>query len=188
MHRFDPQHMLQQNRGAFKPEDLLRDFLPGPHAILADIGCGPGFFSLPAALMLPDGKVVAVDLQQDSLDMLADRAQAAGIKNIETIRADAQDLPLADASVDAVLMSRFLNNFPQRDAILREARRVLRPAGLAYFVQWDRVQTPMGPPFTIRIAADEMQQILRDVGFEVERLWPGPAPFYRVLAKVPEQG
>jgi len=179
------QHRPSDGRGVFAPEEFLAAFLTNPTTVLADIGCGPGYFALPAARMLPAGRVLAVDLQQQSLDILTSRAQSEGILNIDAIRADAAALPFPDASVDAVLMARFLNSLPQRDAILREALRVLRGGGRLFLVQWDRVETPMGPPFAIRIGADEMQRILASIGFELERVWPGPEPFYRVLARKP---
>ena len=183
-HNFDPRRMQEMHRrqALFAPEDFLRDLIPSPDLVLADVGCGPGFFALPAAKLLAAGRVLAIDLQQDSLDIVARDASEAGLHNVETIRADAADLPLSAESVDAVLMARFLNNFPQRDAILREAWRVLRPGGRLYLVQWDRVATPMGPPLQIRIGQDEIGGILAGLGFAVRQVWPGPAPFYRVLA------
>lgn len=188
-HHFDPRRMQEMHRRhtLFAPQDFLRDFIPSSDTVLADIGCGPGFFALPAAKLLTEGRVLAIDLQQDSLDIVARDAAEAGLHNIETIRADAADLPLAADSVDAVLMARFLNSFPQRDAILREALRVLRPSGRLYLVQWDTVATPMGPPLQIRIGQGEMNGILAGLGFAVRQVWPEPSPFYRVLAeKAPE--
>lgn len=184
-HHFDPRRMreMHSRHTLFAPEDFLQDFIGSSDAVLADIGCGPGFFALPAAKLLTAGRVLAIDLQQDSLDIVARDAAEAGLHNIETIRADAADLPLAEESVDAVLMARFLNSFPQRDAILQEAWRVLRPGGRIYLVQWDRVATPMGPPLQIRIGQEEIRGILADLGFAVRQIWPEPLPFYRVLAE-----
>lgn len=175
-----------RRRTLFAPEDFLGDFIAAPDAVLADIGCGTGFFALPAARMLSAGRVLAVDIQQESLDRLAASARQEGLANVEAIRADAAALPLSANSVALVLMARFLLSYPERDAILHEARRVLRPGGRLYLVQWDRVPTPMGPPFALRIGQDAIAGIVERAGFAVLRLWPGPAPFYRVLAQKPE--
>lgn len=185
---FDPERLLAmepRRREEMPPGPILQEFLPGPDATLADIGCGPGFFALEAARLLPQGRVLAIDRQQSSLDVVVRRAREAGLDNIEAICADATALPLGAASVDAVLMAHVFHDIPQRDAMLAEVRRVLRPGGRFCLVEWDRVETPMGPPLAIRIAPDDLQRILGAGGFQVERVTPGPAPFYRVLAARP---
>lgn len=186
--QFDPERMQAmeaRRREQTPPEAILQELLPGPDAMLADIGCGPGFFALEAARLLPSGRVLAVDWQQSSLDAVVRRAKDAELANIETICADAVALPIADAAVDAVLMAHVFHDIPQRDAMLAEVRRVLRPGGRFLLLEWDKVETPTGPPLDIRIPPDALEQILAAGGFQVERVTLGPVPFYRVLATRP---
>jgi ubiquinone/menaquinone biosynthesis C-methylase UbiE len=184
-HRFDRERMASRHerfRQELPPETMLNDLIPDRHATLADIGCGPGFFTLAAARLLPEGHVFAIDLQADMLAAVRVAAEAAGLTNITTIEADAAALPLDDGSVDAVLMARFLVDTPAKDAIVAEAARILRPGGRLYLLQWDRVPTPMGPPFHIRLAAETAAELLRRHGLSTVRIWREPSPFYRLLA------
>ncbi len=185
---FDPArlHAMEDRRRAdMPPEDVLREFLPQDIGSLADIGCGSGFFSIAAARLLPGARVLAVDRQQDMLDFVARRAREAGLENVETVRADATRLPIADGELDAVLMSHVFHDIPERDAMRDEVHRILRPGGAFLLVEWDKVDTPMGPPLEIRIAAEELASILVAGGFAVERIAHGPGSTYRLLARRP---
>jgi ubiquinone/menaquinone biosynthesis C-methylase UbiE len=109
------------------PDRLARALeLPGD-AWIAEVGAGPGFFTGALARVVPDGGVLLFDLQ---LEMAAFARERLPSSRITFAVADAMRLPLADASVDAVLLATMLGEVPDRDACLREALRVLRrPSG-----------------------------------------------------------
>ncbi|MCH1550436.1 MAG: class I SAM-dependent methyltransferase, partial [Pseudomonadales bacterium] len=66
--------------------DLLINNLPlQANSVVADIGAGTGYFSFPVAKRLPKGRVLAVDIQPEMLAIIAQRQEAAGISNVETI-------------------------------------------------------------------------------------------------------
>ncbi len=183
---FDPQFFLSMEdarRRVLPPEEVLRDFLPSDDAALADIGAGAGFFALPAARYLSGGHVYAVDRQEDMLALLRRRAAEAGLENIVPVLSDAKALPLEGQSVDAVLMANVFHDIGDQSAMLSEVGRILRPQGAFYLVEWDKVETEMGPPQEIRIAPPDLEQALRDGGFAVEHRFQGPSPFYRILAR-----
>jgi demethylmenaquinone methyltransferase/2-methoxy-6-polyprenyl-1,4-benzoquinol methylase len=99
----------------------LREALAGaPGRRLADIGGGTGNYS--RALRDEGWDPVVVDRQPEML------ARAAG-KGLETVEADARSLPLADESVDAVMLVSMLHHVEDPPAALAEARRILRPGG-----------------------------------------------------------
>jgi SAM-dependent methyltransferase len=149
LHRFDPERMASRHerfRQELPPETMLRDLITEGETTLADIGCGPGFFTVAAARLLPQGRVLAIDVQADMLQAVRTAAAAAGLPNITTIEADAAALP--DGSVDAVLTARSLVDTPAKDAIVAEAWRILRPGavatswnGTASRPPWDRRST-----------------------------------------------
>ncbi len=182
---FDPHRlyaMEERRRAETPPEDVLKAFVQPDMRQLADIGCGSGFFTVAAARLLPDTRIFAVDRQQDMLDFVASRVRDAGLLNVETVPADATGLPFADGDLDAVLMANVFHDIPERDATLSEVHRVLKPGGVYFLIEWEKDDTPMGPPQEIRIGADELTALLAAQGFAVEKIEHGPGSTYRVLA------
>jgi len=96
-----------------------------------DLGCGLGFLSLEAARIVgPQGLVFAVDSSPGALEELARRAEKLGHDNLRTLQADIARLPLEDETVDAVIARSVLSYLRDREGVLREAQRVLRPGGI----------------------------------------------------------
>jgi ubiquinone/menaquinone biosynthesis C-methylase UbiE len=116
--------------------------------IAADLGCGPGFFTLPLAEMVgDDGRVIAVDLQQAMLDRLRDRAVRAGLlERIRLHRCAAESLGLAGdvadgdtaglaGHVDFALAFWMVHEVPDASRLLAEVREALRPGGRLLVVE-----------------------------------------------------
>jgi ubiquinone/menaquinone biosynthesis C-methylase UbiE len=111
--------------------EFLRELLdPQPGERILEVGPGVGLYTLPAARWLANGATLdTLDLQQEMLDETMRRAAEEGINNITPTRGDATDLPYADASFDASFMVTALGEMPDKDAVLRELRRVTKPHG-----------------------------------------------------------
>ena len=92
-------------REAEERTDLLLDNLPLEAAdVIADIGAGTGYFSLALATRVPKGRVLAVDIQQEMLDIIASRTKSAGIHNVERLLATDTDPRLPPGAIDLVLL------------------------------------------------------------------------------------
>ncbi|HKU96872.1 MAG TPA: class I SAM-dependent methyltransferase [Vineibacter sp.] len=109
-------------------------------ARVLDLGCGGGHVSFNVASRVRE--VVAYDLSQDMLSVVARAARDRGLGNLSTAQGVAEKLPFDDASFDAVLSRYSAHHWRDVDAGLREAARVLKPGGTAGFV--DAVSP--GPP------------------------------------------
>jgi len=100
-------------------------------ATVLELGPGNGYFSIEAARLLgAGGRLVCLDIQPPMLHDLRDRLAAAGVTNAHPLLADAQRLPLADASVDVAFLVTVLGEIPDRPQGLAELRRVLKPGGI----------------------------------------------------------
>jgi ubiquinone/menaquinone biosynthesis C-methylase UbiE len=113
------------------PRRMLKG-LAGPGDAVADIGCGPGFFTLPLAEVVGDaGNVIAVDLQAAMLDKVRARAEKAGLlRRIRLHQCGPDSLGLADAGpLDFVLAFWMIHEVPSRALMLGEVFDVLRPGG-----------------------------------------------------------
>lgn len=98
---------------------------------MVDLGCGMGFLSLEAARMVgPEGLVIAVDASSGALEALVQRGGERGLENLRPLEADISRLPLEDEIADTVVARSILSYVDDRKAVLREARRVLKPGGV----------------------------------------------------------
>lgn len=103
-----------------------------PGARVLDLGCGGGHVGYRAAPHV--GAVVAYDLTADMLAEVEQGAMARGLGNLTTRQGAAERLPFDDASFDLVLCRFTAHHWQDFEAGLREARRVLAPAGRAVFI------------------------------------------------------
>lgn len=101
---------------------------PGERVL--EIGTGPGVYSIQLAQRIgPSGQLCSVDIQPDFIAEVNRRVEQAGLHNVTTIVADAEQLPLPDASFDRVLLIDVLPEIPHQHQALSEACRVLLPQG-----------------------------------------------------------
>src|SRR4051794_25608155 len=88
-----------------EPAKLMKALRLKPGMTVCDLGCGNGFYTLKLAKeVAPDGKVLAVEIQKEMLDMLQQRAQKAGVKNIQSVLGTVIDPKLPDNTVDLILV------------------------------------------------------------------------------------
>ena len=101
----------------------------GPDTVAVDLGCGSGQVTLPLAARC--GRVLAIDVNGPAVQMLRDKAQAAGITNVETLATPIQGLELDPAGIDLVVTNYTLHHLGDADkrALLADAMGWLRPGG-----------------------------------------------------------
>ncbi|HCP29805.1 MAG TPA: SAM-dependent methyltransferase, partial [Pseudomonas sp.] len=120
---------------------LLQAELQGQgDARVLDLGCGAGHVSFQVAPLV--AQVVAYDLSQSMLDVVANAAADRALTNIMTERGAAESLPFADASFDYVFSRYSAHHWSDLGLALREVRRVLKPGGVAAFID---VMSPGSP-------------------------------------------
>ncbi|NTZ74765.1 class I SAM-dependent methyltransferase [Pseudomonas protegens] len=123
-------------------------------ARLLDLGCGAGHVSFHVAPQVRE--VVAYDLSQQMLDVVAGAAQERGLGNIRTVLGAAERLPFADGEFDFVFSRYSAHHWSDLGLALREVRRVLKPGGLAAFID---VLSPGSPLLDTYLQSVE---VLRD--------------------------
>jgi arsenite methyltransferase len=101
-----------------------------PGSVVLDLGCGAGTDLLIAAQMTgPTGRVIGVDMTAGMLERAHASAGEMGLDNVELHESLIESLPLEDASVDVVISNGVIDLVPDKDAVLDEIDRVLRPGG-----------------------------------------------------------
>ncbi len=102
-------------------------------ATVIDLGCGAGLDSLIAAHRVgARGRVVGIDFSEPMLDRANSSRRELGLANVLFLRSAAEQLPLADASVDHALVNGIFNLNPFRDEIFRELARIVKPGGSVF--------------------------------------------------------
>lgn len=159
--KFDPtiRHLLlaEDRIERFDRYELLRSLGVSEGKAMADLGCGPGFFTLPASeLVGPTGKIYAVDVQQEMVDDLRTRLAQQGATNVAVRRSSELEPSIPQRSVDLALLAFVLHEIDQRSSFLLAAKRLLREGGRIAVIEWEKIETPVGPPLDMRVTADEI--------------------------------
>src|SRR2546423_15098925 len=98
--------------------------------VVLDLGSGAGADVLISARRVgPTGRAIGIDMTDEMLELAARNAAEAGVTNVEFRKGYIEDVPLGDASIDVVMSNCVINLSGDKDAVLREAARVLRPGG-----------------------------------------------------------
>ena len=118
---------LAASLGCGNPTALI-ELRPGQDVL--DLGSGGGLdVLLSARRIAPDGAAFGLDMTDEMLDLAERNRAEAGITNVTFIKGTIEDIPLPEASVDVVISNCVINLSTDKDAVLREAFRVLRPGG-----------------------------------------------------------
>lgn len=158
-------------------ERMLELANPKPADTLLDIATGGGHV---ARVIGPHvGKVIAADLTPEMLDHAIPYLREQGLADVERLVADAQDLPLDDASVDIVTCRIAPHHFPDPAAFVAEVARVLRPGGHFLLVDSTVPEGPVGaffnayevvrdPSHVRSLTVEEWVGLLERNGFRIE--------------------
>lgn len=128
-----------------EPAKMLSALGVEPGQTVCDLGCGNGFYALRLAKLVgPKGRVLAVDIQQEMLDLLTERAKARGVPIIEPILGEVDDPRLPSAAVDLVLLVDVYHEFSHPPEMLTAIRTSLKANGRVALVEF-RTEDPDVP-------------------------------------------
>ena len=142
------------------PDEVVENMHLEPDEVVADIGAGSGYFSFRIAEKVPDGEVLAVDIQQEMLDLIERRKAAGEGENIRTILGAVDDPRLPENSIDAAIMVDAYHEFSHPFEMIDGIYRALKPGGRIFLLEYrgDDPSVPIRPlhKMTEEQAAREM--------------------------------
>lgn len=139
---------------------LLEELHVKPGQVLGDMGCGNGFYTLKLARLTgARGKVYAVDIQSEMLDLLKQRAREARIENVVPVLGAETDPNLPAGALDLVLLVDVYHEFSHPEEMLRSIRKCLKPTGRIALAEF-RAEDPEVPIKPLHKMSKE--QILRE--------------------------
>ncbi len=122
-----PEKAVRASLGCGNPTALI-DLRPGE--VVLDLGSGGGIDVLLSARRVgPTGKAYGLDMTDDMLALARENQRQAGVENVEFLKGEIENIPLADNSVDVVISNCVINLSANKDLVLRETFRVLKPGG-----------------------------------------------------------
>jgi arsenite methyltransferase len=122
-----PEKAVRASLGCGNPTALI-DLEPGETVL--DLGSGGGIDVLLSAKRVgPTGKAYGLDMTDDMLALARENQRQAGIANVEFLKGEIENIPLPDNSVDVIISNCVINLSADKDRVLREAFRVLKPGG-----------------------------------------------------------
>ncbi len=172
--RFDPKrqhHLLNSERQAhWNPPRFLARFGLRPGQTVLDLGCGPGFWTLPLAELVGEtGQVWAMDASQELLDALAARNPPPQVR---LARAELPAIDVPDASVDLAWVAFVFHEVEPPERLASELRRVLRPGARVAVLEWrPDAESDQGPPRAHRLTPEQVMAWLRAAGFAAHETW-----------------
>lgn len=156
--------------------------------VVADFGAGSGFF-MPtlSKLVGSSGTVHACEIQKNLVETIGELARREHLDNIEVHWCDLEDAngsKLSKESLDAGILVNALFQFEEKDAALTEIKRVLRPGGKLFVIDWSESFGGLGPQPDQVIDADTARGLVEEHGFTFDRSFDAGDHHYGLAFRV----
>jgi SAM-dependent methyltransferase len=118
------------------PDEVVANMGLEPDHVVADIGAGSGYFSFRIAKLVPEGKVLAVDIQQEMLDIIEATKATEGVTNIDGVKGEIDNPNLPANSIDAAIMVDAYHEFSHPFEMINGIYNALRPGGRIFLLEY----------------------------------------------------
>lgn len=146
-----------------RPDEVVRALELTPAMHVADVGAGTGYFSVRLARAVPQGEVVATDIEPNLIHFLTERAQREHLSNLRATLATPTRSGLAPDSADRILIVHVWHHLDHRAEYARDLAAALRPTGKLFIVDFTK-DAERGPPPEMRITPEAMMKELTAAG------------------------
>ena len=168
-----------------KPDAVLHAIGVKPGMIVADLGAGTGYFSLPLAKIVGDkGRVLAIDIEPKLVDYMKERATKANLAQLVPVLAPADDPQLPPRGVDLVLIVDTWHHIDDRLHYLAKLAAGLKAGGRVAVVDFKKGDFPVGPPDAHKLTADAITAEFLAAGWKPATHWD-ELPYQYVLVFTP---
>jgi ubiquinone/menaquinone biosynthesis C-methylase UbiE len=176
-------HDEKERRKWQDPEGILAEIGLEPGMIFVDLGCGNGFFALPAARIVGEkGKVYGLDVDAEFIRELKEKAAKEALRNLSLTVGEAEETVLCDECADIVFLGIDLHDFRDPAKVLQNAKKMLKPDGRLVDLDWKKEPMEIGPPLAKRFSEEQAQKLIQDAGFEVETAKDAGSYHYIIIA------
>jgi len=143
------------------------------NSVVADIGAGTGYFSFPVARRVPGGRVLAVDIQEEMLNIIEMRKKQAGIGNIETVLGSATDPNLPAETVDLAFIVDAYHEFSHPFEMSQAIFSALKPGGRLVLIEYRGEDASVPIKRLHKMTQQQVRKEMQALGFR----WEGTRDF-----------
>ena len=196
MFKFTEEHIRvlesEERREFLNNERILRELeiekeIKAMFFKLADIGAGTGYFAIPLAKLIgKNGIVIALDVQENMLEYLKNKAEKHGIDNIVAVLMKEYEIPLIEKSVDFAFIANVLHEVDDKRRFLAEVRRIMKSKAKLCVIDWEKEKSifkgaEIGPPLYERIEKKHAKELINEL-FEVGKEFKAGDFHYGIIA------
>ncbi len=187
MHKFNPEHaynlMNPQRLDHEQPDKILKATGITENMVVIDVGCGIGFYTFPLSKLVGErGLVYAVDMSNDILTIFKKELTSRNIKNVKPLLSEESHIPLNDKIADVVINVNMLHEAYDRDAFIKELKRLMKDNGRLIIIDHIKDPTLTGrPTYEERVSYDEAFDLLKKY-FDIVVKGPSGDRQYGIIA------
>ena len=154
-----------------RSDDLVKALAIPEGATVADLGAGTGYFTWRLAERVgPKGKVIAVDIQQQMLNVAAETVKQHRLVNVDYVRGSDTDPKLPQRSLDMVFIAHSYHEFAQPEAMMDAVRRSLKPGGRLVIVEYAKEKKSAPASSLHKMSFDEIRSEIEPIGFDLDQI------------------
>lgn len=174
----DPERQQWQD-----PEEILSIIGVAPGMVFVDMGCGDGYFALPAARRVGrTGRVYASDIDAEAIERLTRRATQEGLVNLVTEVKEAEETVGGQGCADIVFFGIDLHDLRDPLQALRNAKKMLKVGGRVVDLDWKDEPMPFGPPQEKRFPVAKARSLIGFAGLRVLSVQDSGLYHYLIIA------
>jgi ubiquinone/menaquinone biosynthesis C-methylase UbiE len=167
-------------RENFPPDKILQEIGISNEDIFGDIGCGIGYFTIPATKIVQE--VYAFDISKEMLDDIELQKNENNIENLNLIQSKEYDLVISDEKITFGLIVNVIHEIEDKLRFLQECKRIIKANGKLIIIEWKKESMEIGPPVDHRISEDEVRGLLKKGGFSIDKKIDFNDEFYGIIA------
>jgi ubiquinone/menaquinone biosynthesis C-methylase UbiE len=151
--------------------------------VFIDVGCGDGYFALPAARRVgPQGKVYAVDIDAGAIQRLREQAAREGLDHLFPEVREAEETVVCEGCADYVFFGIDLHDFRDPSHVLMNAKKMLHAQGQLIDLDWKDIPMDFGPPLQKRFSIKKARSLIESAGFIIASVTEAGPYHYLIIA------
>jgi SAM-dependent methyltransferase len=148
---------------------LLKNMDIRPEEIIADIGAGAGYHVFKMAKLATEGRIYAVDIQDEMLEEVRRKKSDGDVANVEAVKGSEKNINLPENSLDKVLMVDVYHEFSFPDQMMASVRRALRPDGKVFLIEYRGEDRSVPIKEVHKMTEEQAVLEMNSAGFRLER-------------------